>query len=78
MAASMLVKQRQLNRIVGRRRGLRRRLVGALLISSLAARNRRFDAVGGRVGRTSFGDSTPASRARRQLAHRASGSAAAN
>jgi len=37
MAASMLVKQRHLSTIVGRRRGLRRRLVGALLIGRLAA-----------------------------------------
>ena len=45
----MVVKQRHLSRIVGRRRGLRRRLVGA--VGRLAARNRRLDAVGGRVGR---------------------------
>jgi hypothetical protein len=37
MAASMLIKQRYLSRIVGRRRGLRRRLVGALLIGRLAS-----------------------------------------
>jgi hypothetical protein len=49
MAASMLVKQRHLSRIVGRRRGLRRRLAGALRVGRLAARNRRLDAVGGRV-----------------------------
>jgi hypothetical protein len=62
-------------------RGLRQRVVGALA-RRLAARNRRLDAVGGRVvrrgpalRRTSFGDSTPAWRARCHEAHRASGSA---
>jgi hypothetical protein len=69
MTASMLVKQRHLSKIVGRRRGLRRRVVGA--VGRPAARHRRLDAVGGRVGRgrpslfarMSLGDSTPASRA---------------
>jgi hypothetical protein len=46
----MLVKQRHLSKIVGCRCGLRRRIVGALA-RRLAARNRRLNAVGGRVGR---------------------------
>jgi hypothetical protein len=50
MTASMLVKQRRLSKIVGRRCGLRRRIVGALA-RRLAALNRRLNAVGRRVGR---------------------------
>jgi hypothetical protein len=50
MAASMVVKQRHLSKIVGRRGGLRQQVVGALA-RRLAPRNRQLDAVGGRVGR---------------------------
>jgi hypothetical protein len=46
----MVVKQHHLSRIVGRRGGLRQRVVGALA-RRLAARRWRFNRVGGRVGR---------------------------